>query len=331
MPANLTHQYLKAEAAYRRATSAEEELHCLQNMLREIPKHKGTDKLQSDLKRKISHARKLASGVPSSAVGHGHRQRIPRQGAGRAVLIGAPNAGKSQLVTRLTRANPEVAPYPFTTHKPQPAMMPWHDVMVQLIDTPPITVEAFDSTLLGLLRGADVALLVIDPGEASGIAEAQRIIEYLQQTKTRLAPSSYLDLDDLGVSYTRTLGVLNKCDLPDFSQNLPLLDAFFPRVWERFPVSANTGEGLTDLAQAIFDALDVVRVYTKLPNNKEPDYDRPFTIQRGGTLLEIAQLIHKDLARNLKHARVWGQHVHDATTVRGDYVLHDQDIVELHI
>ena len=131
MPANLTHRYLKAEATYRRATTAEEELHCLQNMLREIPKHKGTDKLQSDLKRKISQARKLICGASGHAVGQSHRQRIPRQGAGRAVLIGAPNAGKSQLVTRLTRANPEVAPYPFTTHKPQPAMMPWHDVMVQ--------------------------------------------------------------------------------------------------------------------------------------------------------------------------------------------------------
>ena len=331
MPANLTHQYRKAEAAYRRATSREEELHCLQTMLREIPKHKGTDKLQSDLKRKISQARKLVSDAPRSAAGHGHRRRIPRQGAGRAVLIGAPNAGKSQLVTSLTRAHPEVAPYPFTTQQPQPAMMPWHDVTVQLIDTPPIIVEAFDSTLLDLIRGADVALLVIDAGEADGIAATQRIIEHLQQTKTRLAPSSYLDLDDLGVSYTRTLTVLNKCDGPDLAQNLPLLDAFLPRDWERFPISAATGEGLTGLAEAIFDALNVVRVYTKLPNNKEPDYDRPFTIQRGGTLVEIAQLIHKDLARDLKHARVWGQHVHDATTVSGDYVLHDQDIVELHI
>ena len=331
MPANLTHQYLKAEAAYRRATSAEEELRCLQNMLREIPKHKGTDKLQSDLKRKISQARKLASDVPSHAAGQGHRQRIPRQGAGRAVLIGAPNAGKSQLVTKLTRANPEVAPYPFTTHKPQPAMMPWHDVMVQLIDTPPITAEAFDPTLLGLLRGADLALLTIDLGEAAGIDGAQQIVECLQQTKTRLGTESYLDLADLGVSYTQTLAVLNKCDLPDFSENLPLLDAFFPLALERFPVSANTGEGLEALSKAIFDALDVVRIYTKLPNSKEPDFDRPFTIQRGGTLLEIAQLIHKDLASNLKHARVWGRHVHDGTIVNGDYLLHDQDVVELHM
>ena len=331
MPANLTHRYLKAEATYRRATTAEEELQCLQNMLREIPKHKGTDKLQSDLKRKISQARKLINGASGHAVGQSHRQRIPRQGAGRAVLIGAPNAGKSQLVTRLTRANPEVAPYPFTTHKPQPAMMPWHDVMVQLIDTPPIAIEAFDSTLLDLLRGADLVLLTIDLGEASGIAAAQQIVEYLQQTKTRLGPTSYLDLDDLGVSYTQTLAVLNKCDLPDFSDNLPLLDACFPLPLERLPVSAHTGEGLGTLAKAIFAALDVVRVYTKLPNNKEPDYDRPFTIQRGGTLLEIAQLIHKDLASNLKHARVWSRHLRDATTVKGDYVLHDQDVVELHI
>ncbi|MCH7727892.1 MAG: TGS domain-containing protein, partial [Planctomycetes bacterium] len=76
--------------------------------------------------------------------------------------------------------------------------------------------------------------------------------------------------------------------------------------------------------------MDVVRVYTKLPNKKEPDYDRPFTIRRGGTLLEIAQMIHKDFSSSLKHARVWGSEVHDGTTVKGDYVLNDKDVIELH-
>ena len=51
MPANLTHQYRKAEEDYRRATTPEEELRCLQVMLRELPKHKGTDKLQDNLNR----------------------------------------------------------------------------------------------------------------------------------------------------------------------------------------------------------------------------------------------------------------------------------------
>ena len=330
MPANLTQQYLKAEAEYRRASTTEDELRCLQTMLREIPKHKGTDKLQSDLKRKISQAKKEL-GTGKSLAGRGQRQRIARQGAGRIVLVGAPNAGKSQLIAKLTRATPEVAPYPFTTREPQPAMMPWEDVMIQLIDTPPITVQAFDPNILGLLRGADLALLVIDLGDDEGIEGTQEVLEHLQQTKTRLATESYLDLSDLGVSYTRTFAVLNKCDLPEFTENIELLDEFCPLDFERFQVSAETGQGLKDLAKAIFMALDVVRVFTKLPGKKEPDYDRPFTISRGGTLLEVAQMIHKDLASNLKNARVWGSQVHDGTFVTGDYVLCDRDVVELHM
>ena len=116
MPANLTPQYLKAEQAYRRASSPEEELECLQVMLRELPKHKGTDKLNAELKQKISKAKKELQQGKSTGRRTGGL-RLPRQGAGRAVIIGAPNTGKSQLLASLTRATPEIAPYPFCTRE----------------------------------------------------------------------------------------------------------------------------------------------------------------------------------------------------------------------
>src|SRR5579872_1199845 len=127
MAANLTPQYLKAEEEYRRAATAEEELKWLEIMLREMPKHKASEKLQSDLKQKISRAKKDVETERKTAK-KGHGVRIPRQGAGTAVFLGGPNAGKSQLLARLTRATPEIAPYPFTTRAPQPGMMPWQDV-----------------------------------------------------------------------------------------------------------------------------------------------------------------------------------------------------------
>ncbi|MCO6456228.1 MAG: 50S ribosome-binding GTPase [Pirellulaceae bacterium] len=329
MPANLTPQYLKAEEAYRRSSSPEEELECLQVMLRELPKHKGTDKLQAELKQKISKARKETAGPAKGGKRGGHR--IPRQGAGRVMLIGGPNAGKSQLLRSLTRATPEVAPYPFTTREPLPGMMPYEDVMVQLIDTPPITAHLLDPETQGLVRGADLVLLVMDAGNDDGVEILQEALERLAQTKTRLARESYLDEDDVGLSYTRTFLVANKIDLPGVDERLALLHEFCDLDFPEFRVSAEHGTGLEPLKQAIFAALDVVRVYTKLPTSKEPDYDRPFTIRRGGTLLEIAELIHKDVARNLKNARVWGSQVHDGTVVKGDYVLHDKDVVELHV
>ncbi|MBM3998674.1 MAG: TGS domain-containing protein [Planctomycetes bacterium] len=332
MPANLTPQYHKAEEDYRRASTPDEELRCLEAMLRELPKHKGTDKLQAELKQKISRARKEAEqqGKKGPARGAGAGHRIPHQGAGRAVLIGGPNSGKSALLAAMTRATPEIAAYPFTTREPLPGMMPWEDVMVQLIDTPPITGDVLDPSIQGLIRGADLVLFVVDVGNDEGIDAAQEVVERLGGTKTRLARDSYLDEDDVGLSYTRALLVLNKVDLSGSDERDVLLREFCPIDLDALRVSAASQQGLESLRETIYRALDVVRVYTKLPSKKEPDFDRPFTVRRGGTLLQVAELVHRDLARDLKFARVWGKNVHDGTIVKGDYVVHDRDVVELH-
>lgn len=329
MPANLTAQYLKAEEEYRRATTPEEELECLQVMLAEIPKHKGTDKLQADLKAKIAKVKRELQ-ADRSAGKKTRGVRIPRQGAGTAVIIGGPNAGKSQLLRALTRATPEVAPYPFTTHAPTPGMMPWQDVFVQLVDTPPITTDYMESYCQGLIRGSELVLLMVDLGDDSGIEQCQDVLDRLQGTKTRLGTRSYLDENDIGLSYTQTLLVPNKIDLPDAADRLELLHELCPLEFPEHVISAQEGTGLEPLREAIYRSMDVVRVYSKLPAAKEADMERPFTLRRGSTVTEMAGLVHKDILENLKFARVWGTGVHDGTVVKGDYVLHDGDVVELH-
>jgi ribosome-interacting GTPase 1 len=330
MPANLTPSYLKAEDEYRRASTLEEELKCLQVMLQEIPKHKGTDHLQAQIKTKIAKAKReiqaeKKTGKKSRGI------RIPRQGAGTAVLLGGPNAGKSQLLASLTRATPEVAPYPFTTHVPIPGMMPWEDVAVQLVDTPPITLDYMESFMYGIIRGADLALLLVDLGSDDGIEQCQEVIDRLSQTKTRLAAQSSLSEQDVGLSYTQTFLVPNKIDADGASQRLDLLHELCPLDFAEYVISAQNRTGLEELRDAIYRAMDVVRVYSKLPSAKEPDRDRPFTIRRGSTLLDMAGQVHKDYIQGLKFARVWGEAVHDATVVKGDYVPHDRDVVELHM
>ncbi|MBI1903194.1 MAG: 50S ribosome-binding GTPase [Planctomycetia bacterium] len=330
MPANLTPQYKKAEEEYRRATTPEDELRCLEVMLKEIPKHKGTEKLQSDLKSKISKLKKDVEHERKSGGKRAPGFKLTRQGAGTAAIIGGPNAGKSQLVRTLTRATPEVAPYPFTTRVPLPGMMPWHDVFVQLIDTPPITKDYFEPYMQGLIRAADVAILMVDLGCDEGIEQCQELIDRLNQTKTRLGEKSSFDEEDIGLSYTQTLVAPNKMDLPEAAERLALFRELCPLGFPIYPISAADAGTLEELRSAIYRSLDVVRVYTKLPHAKEPDREKPFTVRRGSTILEVAELIHKDLASNFKFARVWGTQVHPATVVKDDYVPADQDVIEVH-
>ena len=329
MATNLTPQYHKAEEEYRRAATTEEELHWLEIMYREMPKHKASEKLQSELKKKISAAKKELN-AERKAGKKGTSVRIPRQGAGTAVVIGPPNCGKSQLVASLTRAKPEVAPYPFTTRTPLPGMMPWEDVMVQLVDTPPITRDYLEPYMQGLIRGADLAVLLVDLASDDGVEQLQELLDRLNGTKTRLGVTTHLDENDLGVSYTRTLLAPNKIDAPGAAERLELLHELCPLEFPEHAISAAHGTGLERLHDAIYGSLDVVRVYTKLPTHKEADFDRPFTIHRGHTLLEVAELVHKDFVANLKFAKIWGTGVHDGTVVKGDHVMHDKDVVELH-
>ncbi|MFN3190837.1 MAG: GTPase [Aureliella sp.] len=329
MPANLTPQYHRAEAAYRQATTPQEELDCLQVMLRELPKHKGTDKLQADLKAKIAKV-KVDAAKPAPKTGVKSAAKIPSQGAGRILLIGAPNSGKSQLLQKLTRAQPEVAEYPFTTQSPLPGMMLFEDCPFQLIDMPPVTADFMDPSTISLVRGADMVFLIVDLGSDNLIEDTQAVLDRFQGTKTRLGRETALDPEDIGVSYTRTLMLLNKCDAPDASDRAQLLDEFLELPFERKYVSAESDHGLDDVKQAVFEALEIVRVYTKHPKEKEPDRTKPFAVRRGDTLVEVAQHVHKEMAEQLRGARVWGPKVHDGTVVKPDYEPVDGDVVELH-
>ncbi len=328
MPANLTPQYLEAEAEFKKAQSSEEKLACLKQMWSLLPKHKGTDKLQADLKAKMSDLRDEIEQEKKGGK-KGVSYKIPKQGAGQVIVLGGPNVGKSQLLTKLTRATPEVAEYPFTTREPAPGMMAWEDAKVQLTDTPPITADYLEPYLASMVRNADAALLLVDLGDDDAPFAAQAVIDQLASKKTILgAPPE--DDDDPTISYTRTFLVANKSDAPDAQDRLEIVREFLGENFTIHVVSLETGEGLEELRDAIYRFLNVIRVYTKKPG-KSADMDSPFTCPEGSTLLDFAELVHRDFAENLKFARIWGTGVYDGQSVKQDHVLHDKDVIELHL
>ena len=336
MPANLTPQYQKAEEEYRRAQSAEERVECLERMLKLIPKHKGTEKLQADLKTKLKETRadvQTETSAPKSA----RSFRIPRQGAGTVVLLGAPNSGKSRIVAELTNAEPEVADYPFTTREPLPGMMPWEDVTVQLIDTPPITASHMEPYVLGMVRGADGVLLCFDGSSDDAPEQTVEVIEQLSSRKTRLSTYTGFDEEDFSVVHVKTQLVVTRGDDPDAAERL----AFFREILASTP-AATLGEVMThhvrlddpdavnELRGAVYASLGVVRIYTKKPG-KPAEYVDPFTIPSGGTVDDLALRVHRDVAEGLKFAKVWGESAHDGQSVGREHVLADGDMVELHV
>ncbi len=328
MPTNLPPEALEAEKRYRAAETIEEKIACLDEYISAIPKHKGTDHLRADLRRKLSKLKETAQSRKKTgkqlSVYH-----IDREGVGQVVVIGPPNVGKSALVAALTNASPEVADYPFTTWTPTPGMMEVENVQIQLIDTPPLNPQFIEPELLNLIRRADLVLLVIDL-QGFPIQELEDTLALLDAN--RIVPYGLQGQQEEGrrLTFVRVLVLANKCDDEDCEEDFEVLCELLEGEWPLLPVSAATGHNLERMKRAVFDQLDAIRVYAK-PPGREPDFSAPFVLKKGGTVEEFAAKVHQDFLKNLKSARLWGSGVYDGQLVGRDHVLEDGDVVELRI
>jgi ribosome-interacting GTPase 1 len=327
MPANLTPQYLEADKRFRAAKTPQDKIAALEEMLAVIPKHKGTEHLQGDLKRRLAKLR--AEAEQARRRRGGFSMAVDREGAGQAVLVGPPNAGKSALVTSLTHAQTEVGDYPFTTRRPFAGMMPFVNIQVQLVDLPAVSDEYMEPWVVSLIRPADLVLLVADLASPSLLEDLGRVLAILERSKVRLVPPGS-PAPPAGWAHKGTLLLGNKADAPDAQTALEVLRAEYAPRFPVHAVSAKTGQGLEPLRRMIYDALGIVRVYSK-PPGKEPSMQAPVVLPKGSTIVEMAGAIHKDFARQLKFARVWGATKFSGQRVQRDYVVQEGDIIELHI
>jgi len=333
MPANLTPQYRDAEQAFKQAETPAEKLSALEHMLALLPKHKGTEKMQADLRRRISRLKEEAEHPRKGAAHAAPVHHVAKEGAGQVALAGAANTGKSALVRRLTHAAPEVAGYPFTTRMPLSGMMPFEDIQIQLVDLPPLDPQFGEAWVPQTIRSADAVALVVDLGALELLDEVSNTLALLEKAKIRLGPQAQLPY---GFVAKPALLVANKVDLPGARENFEALVELSAVQLPALAVSAETGEGLEEFKRAAFAMLGILRVYTKEPG-KKPDLTRPYVLHAGATVADLAGRVHKDILEHLKYARLWhaGPAGRDHAAFEGqmvhrDHVLADRDIVELH-
>lgn len=315
MPANLPPTYYKLKHEHEAAKTDAERLVLLEEMLRIIPKHKGSEKVVADLRRRIARIKKGESATGGKkGARKGYSEHIPKQGAGQIVLLGPPNSGKSQLLATFTKAKPDVSPTPYTTTTPLIGMLRYENIQFQLIDTPSLMPDFVSPTVLTLARNADLVLIVINLASDELLEDLEMVLTVLDAAELR---------------EEKPLVVGNQLDAPDADARLEILTEFYGESVQLYPISALTGDGKDDLLRGLYGALDILRIYPKAPG-KPLERENPIVLPIGATVLDAATGLHKDFAE-FRFARIWGPQWHDGQPVSRNDVVYDGDVVEFHL
>ena len=315
MPANLPPTYYKLKHEHEAAKTDAERLVLLEEMLRIVPKHKGSEKVVADLRRRIARIKKGAAATGGKkGARKGYSEHIPKQGAGQIVLLGPPNGGKSQILAAFTKAKPAVSPTPYTTTAPLVGMLPYENIQFQLIDTPSLMPDFVSPMVLTLARNAELVLIVLSLASDELLDDLEMVLAVL---------------DEAGIGEEKPLVVANQLDAPDADARLEILSEFYGQSVQLYPISAQTGAGKEDLLKALYDALDILRIYPKAPG-KPIERDAPIVLPVGATVLDAATGLHKDFAE-FRFARIWGPHWHDGQPVSRNDAVYDGDVVEFHL
>ncbi len=328
MPANLSPDYYRAENEYRQALTPQDKLEALRAMLAAIPKHKGTEKMQADLKKRISS---LKNELQKSGRKKGFSIKVEKEGGAQIVLVGPPNSGKSQLVSRLTNTELEIAPYPYTTREPHPVIMSYDNYLLELVDLPPVCSQHMEFWVPDIIKHSDFVLVVVDISDPDVMDSLEDTLQTLANAHIKLAKIQHQPEYQDRMFIKQSWLACCKTDITGAMENYKILKELYA---EQFNTSAldclKQNSDLDFFKKQLIAALQLIRVYTK-PPGKQPDNDKPYMLKRGSTLDDLAQMVHKDFSEHLKFAKLWGHGKFEGQKINRDYTLADNDIVEFHI
>ncbi len=386
LPAEAKHKWREASEARRPQDKVEK----LQEFLSLVPKHKGTENLRAQVKRKIAVLRKEMAEKKRKKTGvGGPKFFVEKEGDAQIVILGTTNVGRSSLLSLLTNAKVEISNYPYTTKESTPGMFHYQDLQFQIVEAPALMEGSADGGAWGLqtltsARNADGLILMIDlsrdPGVQfsliSGELGKARILTRKPKARVeierkymgaglkiillgRLVGCTSKDLgrllksygirdatvkiqgeatiDDVedaifeGTVYRPAVIIANKVDIPEAPERIEQLKELVGDETKIIPVSCIAKSGLEKLGSEIFEMLDMIRVYTKEPNERFPSR-KPFTIRKGSTVLDLAKRIHSDFYKQFSHAKVWSKRLRfSPQRVGGTFTLEDRDTVEIHM
>lgn len=327
MPANLPPEYIQAELRFRAAKTAEEKLEILRELMSLVPKHKGTEKLRVELKRKWTKLQEEAQQQQKKKGARGPAyDHIAREGAGQITLVGLPNCGKSSLLAAVTHAKPEIADYPFSTFRPTVGMMPFEDIQIQLIDLPPLS-EYTEPWAYSLIRNCDTVALLIALASANVEEDYLTTLDWLEKARIRLAGRSTSLSGGGGIKRAIVLGL--KSDAEEAEESFAKLRDLVGGDFALAALSTLSGAGLEEMKRLFFESLQIVRVYTKKPGEHFKK-EQPYVLPVGSTVIDVARAIHQELAEKFKYARVWGSAEFQGQRAERHHTIKDGDLLEFH-